>query len=72
MRSRNLLRAAALALVAGLIPALVATAAAPVWSARLVDQLRARGLLVGKAPADAPIKRAEVARLLVGAPPQPA
>lgn len=67
MRSRNVLRAVAVALVASLIPALVAAAAAPAWSARLVDQLRARGLLVGKAPADGPITRAEAARLLVGA-----
>lgn len=67
MRTRNLLRGVAVALAASLIPAFLALAAAPAWSSRLVDQLRARGLLVGNAPADAPITRAEAARLLVGA-----
>lgn len=67
MRTGKLLKTAAVAAVAVLIPTLVAFAAAPQWSSRLVDQLRARGLIVSTAPPETALTRAEAARLLVGA-----
>ncbi|MHB9143904.1 MAG: S-layer homology domain-containing protein [Symbiobacteriia bacterium] len=50
-----------------LLPALVVSGAPAHWSQRAVEQLRARGLMLGTAAPDAPITRAEAARLLVEA-----
>lgn len=70
MQRRQQLRRLLLGLgvaAAVLLPTLVAVGAPVHWSQRALELLRARGFAVNAAAPDAPVSRAEVAQLLVGA-----